>query len=69
MQLKVLEVLQYVNGATTYKFSDGSVEKHQTLKDSRGFLKAGPLDTLNAAQLVAVSRFNEVANMPDGGWL
>lgn len=69
MQLKVSKVLWYVDGATAYEFSDGSVGTHQTVKDSRGYLKAGPLDTLNAAQLVAVSNFNAQANKPDGGWL
>lgn len=67
-RLTVLEVLQHVDGATTYRFSDNSVGTHQTVKDGR-FLKAGPLDTLNAAQLQAVSNFNAQANKPDGGWL
>ena len=67
-RLQVRNVISCVNGATTFKFSDGSVATHQTVKDGR-FLKAGPLDTLNAAQLQAVSLFNAVENKKDGGWL
>ena len=67
--LKVRKVVSHINGVTLYEFSDGSQAAHQTLKDSRGFLKAGPLDTLNAAQLSAVSDYNAQANKPNGGWL
>lgn len=67
--LKVSKVISHVNGVTLYQFSDGSQAAHQTLRDSRGFLKAGPLDTLNAEQLVAVSNFNAVSTKKDGGWL
>ena len=67
--LKVRKVISYVDGVTLYEFSDGSQGAHQTLKDGRGFMQAGPLDTLNAAQLVAVSNFLAVSNKKDGGWL
>ena len=67
--LKVRRVISHVDGVTLYEFSDGSQGAHQTLKDGRGFMQAGPLDTLNAAQLVAVSNFLAVSNKKDGGWL
>lgn len=69
MRLTVLEVLGSVNGVTTYRFSDGSVAQHQTVRDQRGFTAAGPSDTLNAAQLHAVSYHIARAGRPDGGWL
>jgi hypothetical protein len=67
--LTVVEVVSFKDNAVTYLFSDGTTATHQTLKDSRGFMKAGPLDTLNSKQLLAVSKFNEQANKPNGGWL
>lgn len=67
-RLQVRNVISCVNDATTYEFSDGTQGTHQTVKDGR-FLKAGPLDTLNAAQLLAVSNFNAIDNKKDGGWL
>lgn len=67
--LKVRKVISHVDGVTLYEFSDGSQGAHQTVKDGRGFMQAGPLDTLNAAQLSAVSDYNAQANKPDGGWL
>lgn len=68
-KLFVVEPVSFQDNAVTYRFSDGSVATHQTIKDRRGFMQAGPLDTLNTAQLVAVSNFLEQANKPDGGWL
>ena len=67
--LTVVGVVSFKDNAVTYKFSDGTTATHQTVKDARGFLKAGPLDTLNSQQLMAVSKFNEVALKPNGGWL
>lgn len=67
--LTVTEVVSFRDNAVTYRFSDGTMGTHQTIKDRRGFMEAGPLDTLNAAQLVAVSNYNAQAQKPDGGHL
>jgi hypothetical protein len=67
--LTVVQVVSFVDGAATYRFSDGSTGVHQNIYRDGRFLRVGPLDTLNAAQLQAVSNFNAQANKPDGGWL
>lgn len=67
--LKVVAVSFTSPDCVNYRFSDGSVGVWQIVKDQRGFIEAGPLDNLTAAQRLAVSQYNEQANKPDGGWL
>lgn len=67
-RLFVVDVVAFVDNGVTYRFSDGSVGTHQTLKDGRGFLYAGPLDTVNAQQLLAVVEFTK-EDKKETGWL
>lgn len=67
--LKVVALSFTAPDCVNYRFSDGSVGVWQIVKDRRGFISAGPLETLTAAQRLAVAEYNAVANKPDGGWL
>lgn len=67
-RLFVVDVVEFIDGGVTYRFSDDSIATHQTLKDGRGFLYAGPLDTLNAQQLLAVVEFTK-QDRKGTGWL
>ena len=67
-RLFVVEPIKFEDGAVTYLFSDGAIATHQTIKDGRGFMKSGPLDTVNSKQLLAIVEFTK-QDKKGTGWL